>query len=332
MVEASRHVVDRGFALLDEEDGQVQTHLMLSSLLELAHAEVAGEIEIDLAHRSARVRLEVPEVLLTDDSGMDEVLGSHPILPLLRPDVDVAYQRVSDMVGSRAWALNPFRRQLLDPLGLGFAICGAYHVTPWLVRGWGVNRTKEFDDREVDSVRAFEPFLRRAAAERDRRELQSDVQRVLPAGPGVVVAHEGRVIDVDARAAALLSRHQLGPEALLVGLSGAGRGPGLVPSAHGALQVSSQHTPLGRLVLLVQGHDQAFAALVPPGVRPAMTKRQVDVLLALEEGLTAAAIARRLRISSRTVEKHLEATYRKLGVGDRLGAVRQARRHGILPG
>jgi DNA-binding NarL/FixJ family response regulator len=50
----------------------------------------------------------------------------------------------------------------------------------------------------------------------------------------------------------------------------------------------------------------------------------------LSEGLPAAAMARRLGISVRTVHKHLENLYRKLGTADRLGAVLRAQRAGLL--
>ncbi|SHN57407.1 regulatory protein, luxR family [Geodermatophilus obscurus] len=61
-----------------------------------------------------------------------------------------------------------------------------------------------------------------------------------------------------------------------------------------------------------------------------LTKREFAVLRLLGEGLTAQAIARRLRTSPRTVHKHLEHLYRKLGVRDRLMAVQRARNAGLL--
>jgi DNA-binding CsgD family transcriptional regulator len=61
-----------------------------------------------------------------------------------------------------------------------------------------------------------------------------------------------------------------------------------------------------------------------------LTDRESAVLALLGEGLTAQAIARRLHSSPRTVQKHLEHTYRKLGVRDRLMAVRRARDAGLL--
>ncbi|MFI0404554.1 response regulator transcription factor [Actinomadura sp. 3N508] len=62
-----------------------------------------------------------------------------------------------------------------------------------------------------------------------------------------------------------------------------------------------------------------------------LTPRETTVLLLLAEALTADAIARRLGISTRTVHKHTENLYRKLGTRDRLSTVLQAQRHGLLP-
>lgn len=63
-----------------------------------------------------------------------------------------------------------------------------------------------------------------------------------------------------------------------------------------------------------------------------ITARQRAVLGLLADGLTAAAIARKLGIGERTVHKHLEHLYARLGVSDRLTAVMRARDLGLLPG
>jgi DNA-binding CsgD family transcriptional regulator len=62
-----------------------------------------------------------------------------------------------------------------------------------------------------------------------------------------------------------------------------------------------------------------------------LTPRELTVLALLAEGLTAASIGRRLMITERTVHKHLQHSYTKLGVTDRLGAVLRAQRIGLLP-
>ncbi|MGW1053233.1 response regulator transcription factor [Streptomyces sp. NPDC002521] len=63
----------------------------------------------------------------------------------------------------------------------------------------------------------------------------------------------------------------------------------------------------------------------------ALTPREATVLLLLTDSLTADAIGRRLGISVRTVHKHVENIYRKLGTRDRLGTVLRAQRLGLVP-
>ncbi|MFI6620915.1 response regulator transcription factor [Streptomyces sp. NPDC050528] len=73
----------------------------------------------------------------------------------------------------------------------------------------------------------------------------------------------------------------------------------------------------------------AEAAEVPGDSR--LTPRQVTVLLLLADALTASAIAHRLGISVRTVHKHVESLYRKLGTRDRVSTVLRAQEIGLLP-
>ena len=53
-----------------------------------------------------------------------------------------------------------------------------------------------------------------------------------------------------------------------------------------------------------------------------LTAREREVLELLAEGRTTRAAARLLDCSPRTVEKHLERVYRKLGVNSRLALTR----------
>ncbi|MEU4235490.1 LuxR C-terminal-related transcriptional regulator [Nonomuraea sp. NPDC026600] len=62
-----------------------------------------------------------------------------------------------------------------------------------------------------------------------------------------------------------------------------------------------------------------------------LTPREQDVLRLLCEGLSPTAIARRLGLSPRTVTKHQERLYRKLGISDRVNAILLAQRFGLVP-
>ncbi|MBP0460754.1 helix-turn-helix transcriptional regulator [Streptomyces montanisoli] len=62
-----------------------------------------------------------------------------------------------------------------------------------------------------------------------------------------------------------------------------------------------------------------------------LTPRERAVLVLLAEALPATAIGRRLCVSVRTVHKHTENIYRKLGTRDRLATVLRAQAAGLLP-
>lgn len=78
------------------------------------------------------------------------------------------------------------------------------------------------------------------------------------------------------------------------------------------------------------------APRVPRGPRPAtranpagLTRRETEVVELIAEGLRNAEIAQRLVLSQRTVEHHVAAILRKLGVHDRAQASVEARRLGF---
>jgi predicted ATPase/DNA-binding CsgD family transcriptional regulator len=65
---------------------------------------------------------------------------------------------------------------------------------------------------------------------------------------------------------------------------------------------------------------------LPAGLSP----REVEVLGLVAEGLTNAQVAQRLFLSPRTVQRHLNSIYHKLGVSSRTAATRFAMTHGLL--
>ena len=77
--------------------------------------------------------------------------------------------------------------------------------------------------------------------------------------------------------------------------------------------------------------SQPSTAPEPPADRPVLTNRQSEVLVLLARGLTAAAMARAMGCSERTVHRHLSGIYSELGVHDRLLAVQRATEWQLLP-
>lgn len=86
-----------------------------------------------------------------------------------------------------------------------------------------------------------------------------------------------------------------------------------------------------RLVELATGGAPASAA-VEPGTSPeadGLTRREVDVVRLVAEGLSNQQVARRLVVSEATVKTHLNHVLSKLDVDGRPGLVAWAWRHGL---
>lgn len=122
----------------------------------------------------------------------------------------------------------------------------------------------------------------------------------------------------DERDLALLD-HLRGPLSLLVGLQG---------SSHGADPPGTDTGSPAHEVPLTPPTSAASAV----GQDQVLTTREAQVLALVAEGLLARTVASRLEVSPRTVHKHLGNAYQKLGVHDRLLAVRQAQVRGLIPG
>jgi len=92
-----------------------------------------------------------------------------------------------------------------------------------------------------------------------------------------------------------------------------------------AVDVLTRLRPLltRRVALLATAETAATPETIPKGA--GLTARQHEVLDLVAAGLTDAAIGRRLGCRQRTVDKHLEHIYRRLGVSCRTAAVAAAR-------
>jgi DNA-binding CsgD family transcriptional regulator len=93
-------------------------------------------------------------------------------------------------------------------------------------------------------------------------------------------------------------------------------------------------TPLHRVVVTARRLASAIEDLAPPTVRnaaePSLTAREREALARLAEGLSPAATASRMGISSKTVARHLENAMVKLGSHSRVEAIAVARRLGLV--
>ena len=78
---------------------------------------------------------------------------------------------------------------------------------------------------------------------------------------------------------------------------------------------------------------EAAGQPAPPVERPAsLTEREAEVVGFLARGLLTKQVARKLGISVKTADRHIQNAYRKIGVSSRAAATLFAMEHGLVPG
>lgn len=96
--------------------------------------------------------------------------------------------------------------------------------------------------------------------------------------------------------------------------------------------LSTIRQSLDRTVYLFsdQLHSQGFAGANRLGAMALLTKREVEILTLVSEGLSNAEVGKRLWLSEPTIKLHLSRIYEKLDVANRTSASRWAHLHGLL--
>lgn len=108
--------------------------------------------------------------------------------------------------------------------------------------------------------------------------------------------------------------------------------PAVVQAAKeaGAFAFLSKEADVEEIVAAIELGLRGADPRIPDQDIPVLTTREREVLGLLHEGLDNKSMAQRLGIGTATVKDHLDNLYGKLGVSDRLGAVRAASALGLV--
>lgn len=251
---------------------------------------------------------------------------SHPLVAEYVRTRFRGWLSVQDILPGRAWRTHPLYREVYRPLGLSAQISCALRDLGKVMFSLSLNRAgRDFDERERDRLEEYRRLVHAAwlrveeleavrsvlASLRDQRE--DDAMVVLtasPVMPRIVYCTEAM-------------RRLLWEQVDLWEV--------IQRTAASADDVGARITTpaiSGRRLIAVRTGDAVVVHAVQASL-PDVTSREREILAALAAGGTARAIGRQLSISERTVHKHLQNLYAKVGVHDRLSAVTVARRAGL---
>jgi DNA-binding CsgD family transcriptional regulator len=270
--------------------------------------------------------------------------GEHPLISHYQRTGDPLPRKISDFMGRREFHQTEIYRTVYGPMGVEYQMAVTLPAAPGGVVGIALNRDRrDFGERDRAMLELLRPHLaqlRRDAAARDAaRLLESIVDRTLgdrgrsavAVGRGGIVAFASAgALDLIASYVPQWDRADLLPEVFLEWRRRE-RARGLAPSRdlvidgpEGRLlaRLLPSAEPTGHDVILLDDHRVGASLLALAGL--GLSVRQAEILLQVARGRTNAQVAAALHVSPRTVQKHLENIYDRLGVRSRAAATARA--------
>lgn len=247
--------------------------------------------------------------------------------------------RISDLVPTNEWTSTDLYNTAYRPFSLLHQVAGVVDVRGARVRSCAVLRgRRDFTENDCDIFAVLMRELGRLHRRHDERArlrtLAAAAYETAEHGvrPVAAVGMDGTVLPLNATAAELLTDRDLGRNPRLRQLITGSAGRPCATVIHVQIAATSlrvEVVPSSRpdLRCLLVFHNDGHRSVAR---RYHLTNRERDVLGLLGTGQTADAVARRLGLSPRTVQKYLERVYSKLEVSDRLSAVLRAQQLGIL--
>jgi DNA-binding CsgD family transcriptional regulator len=245
---------------------------------------------------------------------------------------DSRASRLSDVTSLDAFRELELYHEVFVPLGVEHQLVVTLPAPPTLLIGLVFADAEDFTDNQKRLLDLARPHLIQAHANAALRERMHDVLAAIEAGLDdvgeaiVVTDAQDRIAFASAAGRAALAlvdgggRNERLPEPLRSTPAPAHM---VVPVSGGAPVMVRRLTPKrGASVFLFERGSRGapLSLLASLGLSP----RETEVLQSMMRGNATAAIAAQLGVSPRTVHKHAQRIYEKLGVNDRIAAVSAA--------
>jgi DNA-binding CsgD family transcriptional regulator len=291
--------------------------VLLPALLRLIDADLAGWNDIDLRNGSFSGHLYPDQTSASAFAELSALTDEPPLLTHFRLRPQSSAARISDVCDRRTWHNTPAYVEVYRHYGIETQIGLPITTTATRFGGIAMNRgATDFSDAERDVLSEARCLIESAHRRLLRTAARQAALGALGPGTGwLLVTDTGTVADLGSEAADLLAAHRVLIE------------PGQrLPRLPAELCLHKLDGEFGR------GYETTLYG-IRPAVAPetlGLTVRQYDALLAVADGSTVAAAARRLDISPQTLATHLRDAYASLGVNGRLAAINLLRTKGLL--
>jgi DNA-binding CsgD family transcriptional regulator len=319
--------VDRLLGLVGDVNGLSDLDAFRSGLLEaLAHAVPSLYVSYNEVADGRVFAFSSPALPAPAVDRWAAYAGEHPVLEYMQRTRDGRPTRISDHMSAEAFRATTLYERFYAPLGIESQVAFALPAAPPLVIGIALSRDeRDFSDDEVELLARARPHLiqayrtAQAAGERERvlRSFERGLESV--GRLALAVTRAGEIVHASPRARAAL------------GLSEDAR---TVPGWGGdAVPARTESGAVMRVLPAAEGRDELDVVLVDAedgGLSVerlqalGLTAREAEALRWIALGRTGPDAARAMGVAPRTVAKHLQSVYAKLGVNSRSDAARTA--------
>lgn len=312
-------------------------------LRRLISSDIVSYNEMNPSRRRALTIADPPEVLTPEVvEGTARHIGSHPGLQHYQRTGDRRALLMSELWGRREMERTPLYQEVYRLVDANFQVINALSVDPSVVVGIRFFRSsRDYSERDRALLDLLTPHLATAYRSVETRAALGDLEQALDGGGRHVILLDGADgIRHATPGSAKLLREAFGggeadrtrlPRDLAEWVATQRRRFDGDDGPRSAVQISARHdgrrvvarflseqgAGAGALLLEVHALTLSPEALTELGLSP----REAEVLARLVViGVTNAEIGRRLYISPRTVRKHVENLFGKLGVQTRTAA------------
>jgi DNA-binding CsgD family transcriptional regulator len=352
--------------LYDQRDPESYRERTMGALARIATADRIVFGDFDIEQQAARLSMLPPAVKDQDGTvdgtahgglaGVEQTFGSHPLFRYYLQTADGRAQKATQIMTRARFrdfcAKDEFTRQF----GAKFQMGLFFTATPSIVTAIVLARAqRDFTERDRALLNRLYPhlvqgFRNSAALTRISREVH-ELTLMLegPASSVIVLSGDGRVKQWTEQARRWINRYCRTPfpaaedrlpecfadwyqsqlQQIAHELSSPRPRDPLIVDKEGRqlnMQLVPDHRSDEHLLLLHEKRaDATWSALGRCGLTP----RESEVLAWVAKGKTNAEVGRILQMSARTVQKHLEHIYQKLGVETRTTATVRALHMGI---
>jgi DNA-binding CsgD family transcriptional regulator len=321
---------------------------VLSALPRLVHSEVTGYNEVDTRRWRDEYMVSPLEAFNFPDSFQifDAHIREHPVIIHLAKTQGTPVLKISDFLMHRQFSRTGLYQEFFRRLGTRDQIAVTLKVSRRTMVGIALNRRRDYTERERLLLTLVRPHLVQAyqnalAVTRLKEEAQNARHSLeLFSSAAVSLRQDGSAFSIPSFALQLLRKY-FDPWRWQGSLPGAVREwmkgqrvilgrlqavPPLVVNKDGKRLVIRLLLQNDRTVLLL--NEQAVPSRPPMCAdllaATGLSPREAEILAWVARGRTNDEIAQILRLSVRTVQKHIEHIFQKLGVENRTAAAARA--------